>query len=76
MKAITRSMVEARLRRALHRNAEVLHKTRPGNTWAKANFGDYYTTNRRTGIPKRQHVELETLARELGVMCPGEVITK
>jgi hypothetical protein len=40
----------------------------------RANFGDYYTVDPHTGNPQRWHLELEQLARECGVLQPGEVL--
>ena len=67
-------VVEARVRRVLARDGEVLRKTRPGNAWAKVTFGDYYTVDQHTGNPQRWHCDLEQLARECNVLRPGEVI--
>jgi len=70
----TLAAVEVRVRRALRREGEVLRKTRPSNTWAKVNFGNYFTVNPHTGNPERWHVDLDQLARELRVLQPHEVI--
>lgn len=72
----TTATVEARVRRALLRDGEVLRKTRPGNTWAKADFGDYYTLNAHTRFAERRHCDLEQLAREYDVLRQGEVIAE
>jgi hypothetical protein len=74
MTTVSESVVEARVRRALRRAGEVLRKTRPGTTWIRANFGDYYTVHPHTGTPERWHLDLDGLARELRVLRPGEVI--
>ena len=71
---ISDSVIEARVRRALRRDGEVLRKTRPGNTWAKVDFGDYYTVDPHTGNPQRRHLDLDDLARECNVLQPCEVI--
>jgi hypothetical protein len=70
----TLAAVESRVRRALRREGEVLRKTRPGNTWAKVDFGDYFTVDPHTGNPERRHVNLEQLARDLDVLHADEVI--
>lgn len=72
----TTATVEARVRRALLRDGEVLRKTRPGNTWAKADFGGYYTLDANTRLPKRRHCDLEQLAREYDVLRLDEVIAE
>ena len=74
MQTVSESVIEARVRRALRREGELLRKTRPGNTWAKVDFGDYYTVDPHTGNPERRHCDLGKLARECGVLRPGEVI--
>ena len=76
MVTVSERIIEARVRRALLRDGEVLRKTRPGNTWAKADFGDYYTVNPYTRCPERRHCDLEQLAREYRVLRPGEVISE
>ena len=73
---VSDSVIEARVRRALAREGEVLRKTRPGNTWAKSDLGDYYTVAPHTGFPDRRHCDLEQLARESNVLRPGEVIAE
>ena len=74
MQTISDSVIERRVRRALRRDGEVLRKTRPGTTWTRANFGDYYTVDPHTGNPQRWHCDLEQLARECNVLRLGEVI--
>ena len=74
MTAVSESVVEARIRRALRREGEVLVKTRPGNTAEKAEFGDYYTVNPHTGNPERWKCDLGELVRECGVLRAGEVL--
>jgi hypothetical protein len=74
MRTVSQSVIEARVRRALGREGEVLRKTRPGNGWMKADFGDYYTVDPHTGFPDRRHCELDELAREYAVLRPGEMI--
>ena len=71
---ISDSVVEGRVRRALRRDGEMLRRTRPGTTWMRANFGDYYTVDPHTGNPQRWHLSLVELARECNVLRPGEVI--
>ena len=71
---VSRAVVEARVRRAVSRDGQVLRKTRPGTTWAKSDFGDYYTACSRTGNPVRRHFTLEQLARDEGVLQPFETL--
>lgn len=74
MTTLTTKTVEARVRRALRHDGQVLRKTRPGTTWAKVDFGDYYTADQHTGNLDRRHLDLEDLARELRVLNPHESI--
>jgi hypothetical protein len=76
MVMVSERTVEARVRRALLRDGEVLRKTRPGNTWAKIDFGNYYTVDPHTRFPERRHCDLEQLARECRVLRQGEVIAE
>jgi hypothetical protein len=76
MTTLTTNVVEARVRRALRHKGQVLRKTRPGRTWAKVDFGDYFTADHRTGDPDRRHIDLADLARELRVLHPHERIGK
>jgi hypothetical protein len=73
MQTVSTSVIESRVRRALRREGVLLRKTRPGRTWTRANFGDYYTVDPHTGNPQRWHVQLHDLAAELCVLRPGEV---
>jgi len=72
MTKVDDAVIEARVRRALRSQGEVLRKTRPGRTWAKVNFGDYFTVDPHTGNPQRWHCDLEQLAAETGAIRPGE----
>jgi hypothetical protein len=74
MQTVSESVIGSRVRRALRRDGKVLRKTRPGRTWAKVDFGNYYTVDPHTGNPQRRHVQLHDLAVELRVLRPGEVI--
>ncbi len=74
MKKVSQSAVEARVRRALAREGEVLRKTRCGTTWAKDDLGDYFTVDQHCGNLIRWNCDLEVLAHEAGVMRRGEVI--
>jgi len=70
---VSERAVEQRVRRALAQEGELLRKTRPGNTWAKADLGDFYTIDAENRLVRR-HCCLEELAHECGVMRPAEVI--
>jgi len=74
MTTLTTKAAEARVRRALRHKGQVLRKTRPGRTWAKVDYGDYYTADQHTGNPDRRHIDLDDLARELRVIDPHESI--
>jgi hypothetical protein len=71
-----RAAVEARVRRRLAHDGEVLRKTRPGKTWAKHNCGDYYVVDVRTNFVIASHCDLDDLARELGVLAEGVNVTE
>ena len=74
--SVSQSVIEARVRRALAREGEVLRKTRAGNTWAKVDLGDYYTVDPYTRFPERRHCDLDQLARECNALRPGEVVAE
>ncbi len=74
-KSATRRAVEARVRRKLAQEGEVLRKTRPGKTWAKHDCGDYYVVDVATNGVVAAHCDLEDLARELSVLAEGVEIT-
>jgi len=74
-RSATRRAVEARVRRKLTEEGELLRKTRPGKTWAKHDCGDYYIIDNATNGVVRTHCDLEDLARELGVLAEGVEIT-
>ena len=75
-RTVPERVIEARVRRALARDGEVLRKTRPGRTWAKVDLGDYYTVDPHTRFPDRRHCDLEQLARDYRVLRPDEVIVE
>jgi hypothetical protein len=74
-KSATRRAVEARVRRRLARDGELLRKTRPGNTWNVINLGDYYVVDVRSNFAVATHCDLDTLAPEIGVLAEGVEIT-
>jgi len=74
VKTVSWAAVESRVRRALRRAGESLRKTRPGMTWMKVGFGDYYTVDGRTGFAERRHCDLKQLAFECNAIRPGEVV--
>ena len=74
VKTASLAAVESRVRRALRREGEALRKTRPGTTWMKSDFGDYYVVNGRTGFATRRHCDLEQLALECNALSTSEVV--
>ena len=68
----TTATVEARVRRALRSEGQVLRK--PRGERERQELGDYFTADAHTGTPERRHCDLETLAREYGVIYAHEVI--
>lgn len=68
------AVIEARVRRALAMRGEQLRISRPGSR-EEAEFGRYWTADIRTGNPERWPLDLDDLARETGVMRPGERMT-
>jgi hypothetical protein len=69
---VTTAAVEARVRRALAREGEVLRK--PRSDRERRELGDYFTVNAHTRFPERGWLNLDELARECGVLRPFEVI--
>ena len=73
-KVLSLASVEFRVRRALRREGEALRKTRPGTTWMKSDFGDYYVVDGHTGFATRRHCDLEQLALECNALSAREVV--
>ena len=69
---ITTAAVEARVRRALARDGQVLRK--PRGESERRELGDYFKVSACTGYPERGWLELDELAREYHVLHAGEVI--
>ena len=74
VKTASLAAVESRVRRALRCKGESLRKTRPGKTWMKSDFGDYYVVDGRTGFATRRHCDLEQLALECNALSAREVV--
>ena len=68
----TTATVEARVRKALRSEGQLLRK--PRGERERQELGDYFTADAHTGNPERRHCDLETLARECGVIYAHEVI--
>jgi hypothetical protein len=71
---LTIRALEARVRRRLAREGEVLHKCRQGSRWYP-DLGDYYAANERNHLV-RTHIDLEQLAEELGVIGAAESVAE
>jgi hypothetical protein len=72
MLIVSDSVIEARVRRAIARQGEIL--CRPRGERTRRDLGNYFTVDAHTGNPQRWHLELAELARECKVLQPGEVI--
>lgn len=70
---VTEQVIEARVRRALLREGQVLCK--PRGSCMRQELGDYFTADAHTGNPERWNCDLEQLAREYRVLRDGEVMT-
>lgn len=65
-------VIEARVRRALASEGQVLRK--PRSEHERREFGHYLVVDSHTGKPDRWHCDLSELAREYGVLRLGEAI--
>lgn len=70
----TTAAVEARVRKALTAEGQVLRK--PRGERERQELGDYFTADAHTGNPERRHCDLEQLAREYRVLHEHEVIAE
>ncbi len=64
---VSRPALEARVKRALNKQDEHLRKSR-WNTRTYFELGEYYVIDICTGGVRYSNIDLEDLARELGVM--------
>ncbi len=74
MQTVSQSVIEARVRRTLRREGEVLHKVRPESR-DYYGYGPYYVADERNCVVSSQH-DLDDLARECGVLRTDEVIAE
>ena len=72
MKSVTPSALTRRVNRKLAHQCEVLSKTR-GERW-RGDLGDYYIVNWWTNTVEAQHIDLEALGREIGVLREHEYV--
>ena len=72
MNEVSRRAAEERIRRALARDCESLHKCNANSQWYR-DLGDYYTADCQNHL-NRTHCTLEQLAEELRVLAPNERI--
>lgn len=63
---VSRRALEGRVRRALAKESLVLHKCKTDSKWFNE-LGEYYLTEEHGGM-SAQHQDLETLAKEYGVL--------
>jgi hypothetical protein len=71
----TQAAVEARVRRSLAREGLKLHRCPSTSRWHHE-VGDHYVADAATRFILDKHVDLEELARDLGVLATGEVIVE
>jgi len=72
--SVSQSVIEARVRRALAREGEVLHKCRRDSRDYHG-YGPYYIVDERNCVVSSQH-DLDDLARECNALRPGEMIAE
>lgn len=70
-RSAARREVESRVRRRLAKSGRLLRKTRPGSTWDRVNFGDYYVVDVHSNFPIATHCVLDVLACDVGVLANG-----
>ena len=70
--SVARRAVEARVRRALKAEGQLLRK--PRGERERQELGCYFTADARTGNPDRRHCDLEQLARDYRVLWRHQVI--
>lgn len=71
--SVSRRAVEARVRRAVLRDGQLLRK--PRGVQERQELGDYFTVNAHTGFPERGWLDLAELAREYRVLGDDQAIT-
>jgi hypothetical protein len=69
---IPQRVIEARVRRTLAREGQVLRK--PRSEHERSEFGQYLVVDAHTGSPDRWHCDLSELAHECGALRSGEAI--
>jgi len=76
--AVSQRAIVQRINRRLANDQQTLRVTRPGSRWANDLGAFYIVDNDPLGRENlvAAHVDLETLARELGVLEPGETIAE
>jgi hypothetical protein len=62
--------LEARIKRALEKDGQILKKCRADSRWY-SDLGDYYIVN-QSNVIAAQHCSLEKLGKELKVLKPYE----
>ena len=68
---ISPAAIEARVRRVLARDGQVLRK--PRGERERQQLGDYFTVSAYTGYPERGWLALDDLARECNALRAGAV---
>jgi hypothetical protein len=71
---VTERAVVARINRRLRQDDEVLRKTRSRRAWL--DLGDFYVVNTRINGIVAKFCDPEDLARELGLLRPGDVVAR
>ena len=72
MREVSEKVVVERINRALRPDGEQLRKTRGER--ARLDLGDYYVQDVRRNLALQTFVDVEALARELGVLAQYESV--
>lgn len=72
---VSRRALVARMNRILSNQGEILRKSRPDSS-AWYELGEYYTLDLRYGAVVLRHINLETEARQLGVLRDAEQLAE
>ena len=69
---ISHAAMMARLRRALAKEEQAIHRSRSGSI--EAELGEFYVVHTRLNSVVAQHVDPESWAREIGAVKPFEIV--
>jgi hypothetical protein len=71
VRSVSEGAIIARVNRVLAKNDQVIRKARPAHT---VELGQYYGQSVQTGLILEKDVDLQVLARELGVLRATEAV--